>query len=135
MTYKYSHAWFLHSEIRKKICDIVNDSEENHILEIGCYEGLSGVFFADNLINNPKSTLTCVDPFLNIDNNDHKQFLANNEELTFDYNISICKNSDKISIHKITSDAFFENNKKKYKLSNLKHYEFFSWCFCLFCLS
>jgi len=38
----------------------------------------------------------------------------NNEEMNFDYNISICKNSDKIIIHKITSDIFFENNSKTY---------------------
>jgi len=51
------------------------------MLEIGCFEGLSSVFFADNFLNNPDSRLTSVDPFLNIDNNDHKNFLQNNEEM------------------------------------------------------
>jgi hypothetical protein len=67
-------------------------------------------FFADNFIDNPKSSLTCVDPFLTISNNDHKQFLLNNEEINFDFNISNCKNTNKIIIHKITSDNFFKNN-------------------------
>ena len=40
------------------------------------------------------------------------------EELNFDYNISNCKNTDKITIHKITSDNFFENNNKTYDKDN-----------------
>jgi hypothetical protein len=36
------------------------------------------------------------------------------EEKNFDYNLSICNNIDKITIHKITSDEFFLNNKNKY---------------------
>jgi hypothetical protein len=95
---------------------LLDKSKENHILEIGCYEGLSSVFFADNFINvegstesteSTGSTLTCVDPFLNIDNNDHKYLLQNGEELNFDYNISKCKNTEKITIHKMTADDFF----------------------------
>lgn len=37
-----------------------------HILEIGCYEGRSTVFFSDYLQNN-ESSLTCIDPFLESD--------------------------------------------------------------------
>ena len=81
----------------------------NKILEIGCYEGLTSVFFADNFIDHKNSSLTCVDPFLQIDNNDHRLLLQNGEELNFDYNISNCRNTEKITIHKITSDKFFEN--------------------------
>ena len=114
--YKYSQTWFLDSEIKKLLLNFMDKTKKNNILEIGCFEGLSSVFFADNLLENTNSTLTCVDPFLNIDNNDHKQFLNNNEENNFDYNISICKNSDKVSINKISSDVFFENNKKTYNL-------------------
>lgn len=112
--YKYSQNWFLVSEIRSKLLDIIDSSKENNILEIGSYEGLSAVFFADNLLNHPNSSLTCIDPFLTISDNDHKDFLINNEEMNFDYNISICKNSDKIKVNKITSDKFFESNIKKY---------------------
>jgi len=84
------------------------------MLEIGSYEGLSSVFFADYFLDHPTSSLTCVDPFLTIHNNDHMDYLKNNEEMNFDFNISICKNSDKIKIHKITSDIFFENNNQTY---------------------
>lgn len=114
MTYKYSQTWFMNSEIKKYLKRFCDKSKENKILEIGCFEGLSSVFFADNFIDNINSSLTCVDPFLTINNNDHSQFLLNNEEMNFDFNISVCKNSDKITIHKITSDKFFENNKNTY---------------------
>jgi predicted O-methyltransferase YrrM len=112
--YKYTQTWFLHSELKKHLAKFLDKTSENNILEIGCFEGLSSVFFADNFIVNKNSSLTCVDPFLNIDNNDHRHLLQKNEELNFDYNISNCKNSDKITIHKITSDKFFENNNKTY---------------------
>jgi predicted O-methyltransferase YrrM len=112
--YKYSQTWFLSSEIKSRLVHFLDKSKENKILEIGCFEGLSSVFFADNFLDNLKSSLTCVDPFLTINNNDHSRFLQNNEEMNFDFNISVCKNSDKITIYKITSDTFFKNNNEKY---------------------
>jgi hypothetical protein len=74
--YKYSQFWFIDSEILPPV------SEEYHILVIGCFEGLSSVYFADHYLEHPNSTLTCINP-----NHDY-----------FDYNISICKNKDKITI-------------------------------------
>jgi len=112
--YKYTQTWFLDSEIRKSILNYLDNNTQNNILEIGCYEGLSSTFFADNLLNHPQSTLTCVDPFLLIDNNCHKKFLENNEEKNFDFNIRNCNNSEKITVQKITSDKFFETNDKTF---------------------
>lgn len=108
--YKYSQSWFLGSEIKQKLLGHIDASKPHRVLEIGCFEGLSSVFFADHLLDDPTSRLTCVDPFSTIDSNDHAQFLQNNEEARFDYNISICKNADKIKVHKITSDQFFSEN-------------------------
>lgn len=113
-SYKYTQNWFLQSEIRNNLIKFLDNSKTNKILEIGCFEGLSSVFFADNFLDNSNSSLTCVDPFLNIDNNDHKQFLQNNEEINFDFNISNCKNSDRIIINKLTSDNFFLNNNQTF---------------------
>lgn len=107
--YKYKQNWFNDSEIKQRITQFVNPLDKNTILEIGCFEGLSSVYFADNLLNHSESTLTCIDPFLKIENNDHSYLLENVED-TFDYNISICKNSSKIIVKKITSDDFFKNN-------------------------
>lgn len=111
---------------------MLDKSKENHILEIGCFEGLSSVFFADNFLNNAGpagsagSTLTCVDPFLNIDNNDHSYLLQNGAELNFDYNISQCKNTEKITVYKTTSDNFFKMNAKTFnvKTFNAKTFNF-----------
>jgi predicted O-methyltransferase YrrM len=116
MSYKNGYDWFTGSEMNNKLHIFCDKTKENKILEIGCFEGLSSIFFADNFLDNPKSSLTCVDPFLTIDNNDHSTFLVNNVENNFDHNISICKNADKIIIHKITSDIFFENNNDTYNL-------------------
>ena len=80
------------------------------ILEIGCYEGLSSVFFADHFLQHPESKMTCVDPFLRLESNDHKRFLTNNEELNFDFNVAMCSHPDKIKVCKVTSDAFFKDN-------------------------
>lgn len=112
--YRYSRNWFIGSEIRKCLEDFLDKSDKNQMLEIGSFEGLSSVFFADNFIDNPNSNLTCVDPFLTITNNDHMKYLENKEEMNFDFNISVCKNSDKITIHKITSDEFFKSNSSTY---------------------
>ena len=112
--YKYSQTWFLYSEIRSILFTFLDREQENNILEIGCFEGLSSVFFADNFLSNENSTLTCVDPFLTISNNDHGMFLQNGEENNFEYNTTICKNSEKIIKHKITSDNFFAQNNKTY---------------------
>lgn len=112
--YRYTKKWFLGSELSGFLSQLVNPNGIVNVLEIGCYEGLSSVFLAESLLNNPQSTLTCVDPFLNISDNDHKQWLTTNEEQNFDYNISICKNSDKIKVLKVTSDNFFETNTKTY---------------------
>lgn len=113
-TYKYSQTWFMGSEIKGSLLTYLDIDNKHTILEIGCFEGLSSVFFADNLLNNADSSLTCVDPFLNIDTNDHASFLQNAEEANFDYNITTCRNSAKVSVKKITSDSFFETNTTVY---------------------
>ena len=45
MTYKYEKEWFLHSEISKLLMSYCKSDDTNTILEIGCFEGLSSVFF------------------------------------------------------------------------------------------
>jgi hypothetical protein len=113
--YKYSQNWFLMSEIKMNLSEYLGKSPEtvNHILDIGSFEGVGSAFFADHFLDNENSTLTCVDPFLTIDN-DYSEYLQNGQELNFDFNILNCKNSNKIIVKKITSDLFFENNTKTY---------------------
>jgi predicted O-methyltransferase YrrM len=104
--------WFNASELKSLVSNFLKKDCENHILEIGSYEGLSSVFFADNFLFNENSTLTCVDPFLSIDDNDHSELLLSNQEKNFLSNISNTSFSDKIIFEKKTSDVFFLENKK-----------------------
>ena len=53
---------------------------------------------------------------MTIDNNDHQELIVDNTESNFDYNIKVCKNSNKIVIHKITSDEFFKTNTQTYNI-------------------
>lgn len=112
--YRYTQTWFLGSEVRRKLLQFVNTTKKNSVLEIGCFEGLSSVFWADNILDHEDSTLTCVDPYLTINSNDHKQFLYNNEEANFDHNVKVCKNSHKVTVRKVTSDEFFKTNTCKF---------------------
>lgn len=112
--YTYSQTWFLESEIYKNLLHMTDKNFKYNILEIGCFEGLSSVFFSDNLLDHPDSTLICVDPFLTIDTNDHQHLLNNVVENNFDNNIKISKHANKIEVKKITSDEFFKSNSKTF---------------------
>jgi len=112
MLYRFTKTWFLESELSKKLLFFVPTNKKHNVLEIGCYEGLSSVYFSDTILSDSESTLTCVDPFLNVDDNDHGHLLQNKEEENFDYNISNSKNFHKITVFKVTSDEFFALNTK-----------------------
>ena len=66
MNYNFTANWFDSDESQKKdLCNILpyKTNDEIHILEIGSYEGMSTVWFVENILNNEKSTITCVDPW------------------------------------------------------------------------
>lgn len=107
--FKFTKKWFLQSELKQKLIKYLNPNKELNILEIGCFEGMSSVFLAENFLNNDNSQLNCVEPFLNIINNDHNKFLSNDTEKIFNYNTNICNNNNKIKLFNMTSDIFFKN--------------------------
>jgi len=106
--------WFNQSELRALVSNFLENHQPNNILEIGSYEGASSVFFADNFLAHKKATLTCVDPFLSIDDNDHHSLLLSDQEKNFLNNISNTLFPDKITFEKKTSDLFFSENKKRF---------------------
>lgn len=64
-SFTFTNAWF---EDQKPyhvrfLSEFDTVSTPIHILEIGCYEGRSTVFFTQYLQNN-ESSLTCIDPFM-----------------------------------------------------------------------
>jgi len=86
----------------------LNKFKENNKLELVVLKVYLVYFLLITLLIIQKSSLICIDLFFTIDNNDRNEFLKNNEEMNFDFYISNCKNSNKITIHKITSDSFLK---------------------------
>jgi predicted O-methyltransferase YrrM len=83
-------------------------------LEIGSFEGNSAIFVSSNF---PESKITCVDPWLNYEEN--KDSDLPNIERIFDKNTQNFKNIKKI---KKTSENFFIINKEKYNFIYIDGY-------------
>ncbi len=99
---RYSQDWFSYnikylSRILFKY-EIVE--KKTNILEIGSYEGLSTVFFLSTLKN---SSIYCVDPFVDFEENKDKDF--NQVFENFKHNTQEFKS--RIRLSKTTSDVFF----------------------------
>ena len=109
--YTFNTTWFLYSEIIQTIQNHITNNNVNNILEIGSYEGASACHFSDILLDNPNSSLTCVDPFC-LD--DVTTPLNNNTKQLFYNNISKSKNYSKVIIKELYSTEFYIQNDKKY---------------------
>jgi predicted O-methyltransferase YrrM len=80
---EFTAAWF--EDQREVVAHFLHaDSNcELHILEIGAYEGRGTVFYIDNYLQHPKSTITSIDPFCLSDvttpltDQTYKRFLSN----------------------------------------------------------
>ena len=71
--YEFTTNWF---EYQKSVIErfILPSSKEYHFLEIGSYEGMSTVYYIDNYLENPNSTITTIDPFNISDTCSKKRF-------------------------------------------------------------
>lgn len=98
--FKFTEDWF---SLTKFWNDFQLDREkEIHILEIGSFEGKSTLWFIDNFLKNPKSSITCIDPWLNYtQNNDtfNSYFQENNE-----WNFKDLKTKDKFLYNIVQSN-------------------------------
>lgn len=114
--YTYGRDWFYKSEIYQKAKYLVGNQNKNNfeILEIGCFEGLSTTYFIDNFLSKSDSKITCIDPFLLYSENDHITILNHVQIRNFFFNISKSAFPEKVQYLGLTSDQFFEVNKKKY---------------------
>jgi hypothetical protein len=118
MTYRFTAGknWFDSSELKMQAHLHISTNSVNQILEIGSYEGISSVFFADNFLGHPLSSLTLVDPFTSINDNDHGILLDSEtnevspQEANFLYNISKCSYPQKLRFSRTTSDKFLPHN-------------------------
>ena len=114
--YTYGRDWFYKSEIYQNAKFFLGKASRKKfkILEIGSFEGLSTTFFIDNFLSKSDSLLTSVDPFVLYSKNDHNSLLEHKQIKNFFFNISQSKYPEKVQYLGLTSDNFFEVNKKKY---------------------
>lgn len=106
--YEITQNWFLNSELRIFSKDYISKSQKNCILEIGSYEGMSAIFFSNNYLLHPESTLTCVDPHRETPN------IPKEVKGRFLRNIEKSKNFEKVNYLNMESDDFFHSNTKKF---------------------
>lgn len=59
--------------------------QDTHLLEIGSYEGRSAVWFLENILTHPSSTITCIDPFF-----------SRMAEIRFDHNMAVSRSLQRI---------------------------------------
>lgn len=124
MSYTDSTKWFENSEIRRYLCKLVDPYQKHTILEIGCFEGVGSAYFSDVFLENPESSLTCVDPFLPIDQTTPQ--VSNTTKSTFYDNIDKSDQRAKIRVFEETSDSFFSKNTDTYSIIYIDgdhHYE------------
>lgn len=81
--YKFTHSWFNNSDFSNFISEF--KEKEVHILEIGSFEGKSTVWFAENFMTNPNSTITCVDPWTSYSQDEDSFESYNKEDSEWDF--------------------------------------------------
>lgn len=105
--YKFTHHWFLGTELSRVGTQILDRNSKIRILEIGSYEGFSACYFGDIHLDHPESLMDCVDPYIREDPTSPQ---TSETESTFKANIAKCRNSEKITHHKMTSLEFFKTH-------------------------
>jgi predicted O-methyltransferase YrrM len=78
----------------KEVLSGLRDQPNTHMLEIGCYEGRSAVWFLKNILTNSTASIVCVDPFPNAQ-----------LETRFDHNIAVSGCREKVTKLKGVSEA------------------------------
>ena len=105
--YKFTENWFNDSEFNQFLP--INTKEELHVLEIGSFEGKSSIWFLENILQNPNSTITCIDPWTSYsqDSKSFESYSKANTEWdftshynTFLYNIEQSGVSNKVIINR-----------------------------------
>jgi len=98
MEHVFTQDWFTHNTTNFTDCKnrLVEEFEEvTSILEIGCYEGRGTCWMLENMLSDT-GTITCIDPFLGVDNpeQDDPGLRYKPLEDRFNYNVLISKKSN-----------------------------------------
>lgn len=104
----FSQDWFSYNiKYLSRIIYKYNLTEKNmNILEIGCFEGLSTLFFLSTLKN---SNIHCVDPFLSFAENKDKDF----NQVFENFKNNTKEFQTRVRLSKTTSDDYFKKNLKE----------------------
>ena len=91
--YRFTFDWVTpHAQAWENDLAHLKGKAKVHGLEIGCFEGQSACWFLDNVLTDPTSCLTCVDPFaIPMDS-----VLLRYFERYFDHNIAASGASDRV---------------------------------------
>jgi predicted O-methyltransferase YrrM len=65
--FTFTEDWFIEDGLT--VLNNMDTSNELHVLEIGSFEGKSTIWFLDKILQHQKSTITCVDPWLDYSQN------------------------------------------------------------------
>jgi predicted O-methyltransferase YrrM len=116
---KFTYDWFNGDELLNVPLE---RKQEIHILEIGSLEGKSTIWFIENFLSHPKSTITCVDPWLDYKMSDVSFYAKNQSEERIKYyenfliNISETGQKEKVKIAKGFSNQILPKLTKQYDL-------------------
>jgi Methyltransferase domain len=85
--YSFSQDWLIYrSPLWTQYLNELKGKEDIHLLEIGTYEGRSAIWFLENILTHPSSTITCID-----------LFSYRMAEIRFDNNIAVSGYSNRVT--------------------------------------
>jgi hypothetical protein len=79
--YRFTKTWFHPTGIFTELQNLFPPQGKIDILEIGSFEGLSTVWFIENMMLNRQSTLTCVDPWVSFSQDEDSLLSYGNENI------------------------------------------------------
>lgn len=87
MSYNFTADWFGDEKAQKDLSNSIpyKAKDKIDILEIGSYEGRSTVWFIDNYLHNPESTITCIDPWSDYSQDENSMNSYNSENAVWKF--------------------------------------------------
>jgi hypothetical protein len=109
--YQFTTDWVSrHAELWTEILGHLKDRPEIHGLEIGSFEGRSAIWFLDNVLTHPSSSITCIDVWSYVGD----PLFGDRDEKTFDGNIAAHPQGQKVVKLKGFSEDMLPGLKKEY---------------------
>jgi hypothetical protein len=109
--YRFSTDWVSrNTELWTRVLGQLRDKPETHGLEIGSFEGRSSIWFLDNILTHPTSSITCIDVWSYVGD----PLFGDRDEKTFDGNIAAHGQGQKVVKRKGFSEDMLPGLKKEF---------------------